>query len=166
MRSSRNEFAFLLKILLSYSEPPVRGFARTGGLSATAVDCNKYVRLHRSARQAGPWHRGGPGTVALKVRSNGGQKDSPEEICEKPCPSINPRGCGSGYPDRTFQSQRFPEIIRRDGVGSRCHVCRGAGKHDFTAGDAAVWPHVNEPVRLFHHIQIVLDDDDGIAAFH
>ena len=82
--------------------------------------------------------------------------------------SVEPGFSGQRFLDgsRTFQSQRFPEIIRRDGVGSRCHVCRGAGKHDFTAGGAAVRPHVNEPVRLFHHIQIVLDDDDGIAAFH
>ena len=43
-------------------------------------------------------------------------------------------------------------------------ILRGAGDHDFTAADAAFRAEVNDPVGGLDDIEVVLDDDDGVAV--
>ena len=52
------------------------------------------------------------------------------------------------------------------GIGSTvtCHVCRGAGNHDFAAAESAFRAEVNDPVGGLDDIEVVLDDDDGVAV--
>ena len=51
-------------------------------------------------------------------------------------------------------------------MGVLSHFLGGSGKDNLAAGSTAVRSHVYQVVRLLHHIQVVLDDDDGIAAVH
>ena len=60
----------------------------------------------------------------------------------------------------------FSEVFRCDGLSLLCQFPWRAGKHDFSAGCAAVGTHIDEPVRLFHYVKIVFDDNDGIAPVH
>ena len=39
----------------------------------------------------------------------------------------------------------------------------GAGCQDLTTLVATVRPEINEPIGCFDHIQMVFDDDDGVA---
>ena len=43
------------------------------------------------------------------------------------------------------------------------HVCRGAGDHDLAAAESAFRAQVDDPVGGLDDIEIVLDDDDGVA---
>ena len=45
------------------------------------------------------------------------------------------------------------------------HFFRRAGGHDGAAAVAALGTHVDDIVGGLDHIEVVLDDDDGIAAF-
>ena len=44
------------------------------------------------------------------------------------------------------------------------HLCRGAGDHDFTAADTALRTEVDDPVGGLDDVEVVLDDDDGVAV--
>ena len=44
------------------------------------------------------------------------------------------------------------------------HVLGRAFRHDPPAAVAALRPHVDEPVGGFDHVEVVLDDDDGVAG--
>ncbi len=52
------------------------------------------------------------------------------------------------------------------GVGGLAfsYLLRGAGDQDLAAARAALRPQIHHPVGGFHHIQIVLYDDDGVAV--
>src|SRR4029077_16520270 len=41
---------------------------------------------------------------------------------------------------------------------------RGSGGDDVAAGAAALGAEVDQPVGALQHVQVVLDDDDGVAA--
>ena len=44
------------------------------------------------------------------------------------------------------------------------HRCRGAGDHDLTAAESAFRAQVDDPVGGLDDVEIVLDDDDGVAV--
>ena len=43
------------------------------------------------------------------------------------------------------------------------HCCRGAGDHDFTTADTAFRAQVDDPVGGLDDVEVVFDDDDGVA---
>jgi len=43
------------------------------------------------------------------------------------------------------------------------HFCRGAGDHDLTTTDAAFRAEVDDPVGGLDDVEVVFDDDDGVA---
>ena len=50
-------------------------------------------------------------------------------------------------------------------------ACRSAGdlfgrplRHNPSAGGAAFRPKVNHPIGRFYHVQVVLDDEEGVAS--
>ena len=57
----------------------------------------------------------------------------------------------------------------RSGIALRFllyHLFRGAGKQDLTAFTAAFGAHVDQVVGAFDDVEVMLDDDDGVALFH
>ena len=44
------------------------------------------------------------------------------------------------------------------------HFCRGAGDHDLATADAAFRTEVDDPVSGLDDVEVVLDDDDGVAV--
>ena len=44
------------------------------------------------------------------------------------------------------------------------HFCRGAGDHDLTTTDAAFRAEVDDPVGGLDDVEVVFDDDDGVAV--
>ena len=46
------------------------------------------------------------------------------------------------------------------------HLFRGAGGHEFAAAVAAFRAQIDEVVRGFDDLQVVFDDDDGVAFVH
>ena len=53
------------------------------------------------------------------------------------------------------------------GVGARVggDLFGSPGGYDLAAAAAALWAHVDDPVGGFDDVEIVLDDDEGAAAF-
>ena len=45
-----------------------------------------------------------------------------------------------------------------------CHLFGGSRREYLSALPATFWPHVDDMVGQFDDIQIVFDDDDGIAS--
>ena len=43
-------------------------------------------------------------------------------------------------------------------------ILRGAGDHDLTAANAAFRAQVDDPVGGLDDVEVVLDDDDGVAV--
>ena len=60
--------------------------------------------------------------------------------------------------------QIFPQIFSGIGLFHLCNFFRGTGCHNRSAAISAFRSHINDLVRSFDHIQIVFDDDNGIAA--
>ena len=44
------------------------------------------------------------------------------------------------------------------------HVCRRTGDHDLATADAAFRTEVDDPVGGLDDVEVVLDDDDGVAV--
>ena len=49
--------------------------------------------------------------------------------------------------------------------GIRGDLFGGAGGDDLAAAAAALWAHVDDPVGGFDNVEVVLDDEEGAAAF-
>ena len=45
------------------------------------------------------------------------------------------------------------------------HVSRSAGHDDLAASIATFRSEVNDPIGIFDHVEVVFDDEDGIARF-
>ena len=57
----------------------------------------------------------------------------------------------------------------RSGIALRFllyHLFRGAGKQDLAAFTTAFGTHVDQVVGAFDDVEVMLDDDDGVALFH
>jgi hydrogenase/urease accessory protein HupE len=46
------------------------------------------------------------------------------------------------------------------------HLFRRSARHQLTAAIAGFGAEVNHPVRAFDHVEVVLDDDDGMVGIH
>ena len=44
------------------------------------------------------------------------------------------------------------------------HLCRGAGDHDLATADAAFRTEVDDPVSGLDDVEVVFDNDDGVAV--
>ena len=64
------------------------------------------------------------------------------------------------------KSHGLSEIFCCDSASVFCHFLRRSEKDDLTTGSTTVRSHINEPVCLLHHIQIVLDDNNGVATIY
>ncbi|AVO41177.1 hypothetical protein C6571_07650 [Simplicispira suum] len=45
-----------------------------------------------------------------------------------------------------------------------CELLRRSHAHHGATAGAALGPHVDDPVGRLDHVQVVLDDDDGVAG--
>ena len=43
------------------------------------------------------------------------------------------------------------------------YLFRSAARNDFPAAGAGLGAHVNDPIGLFDHVEVVFDDDDGVS---
>jgi hypothetical protein len=49
---------------------------------------------------------------------------------------------------------------------ARGHLLGGAFRDDFPALIARIRPQINNPIRRFYHVEIMLNDDDRMARIH
>ena len=67
------------------------------------------------------------------------------------------------FPVNRLLSKAVFEKLPGVGVGVSSHVCRDAGDHDFADADAAFRSQVDDPVGGLDDVEVVFDDDDGVA---
>src|SRR5437899_1561902 len=53
-----------------------------------------------------------------------------------------------------------------EGLGARSHLLWSAGANYFAAAGSAFGTKIDNPVSRLDHIQVVLDDHDGVARFN
>ena len=64
---------------------------------------------------------------------------------------------------RLSLAQQRPQIPSRMAFRAGRYRLRGAGHHQSAAAGAAFGAHVDDPVGRLDDIEVVLDDDDGVA---
>ena len=64
-----------------------------------------------------------------------------------------------------FFQQRF-QVLAGKALWHCSHLFRGALGHDEAAGTAALGAQINDMVGALDEVEVVLDDNDGIARVH
>ena len=90
--------------------------------------------------------------------------------CRRPIlrfPVTHPPFCAT-RPDCVVrnQSQHIPKELARPRLFALRDLLRRAFGDDGAAAVTAFRPQIDDPIRGFDHVEIVLDDDDGVALVH
>lgn len=73
----------------------------------------------------------------------------------------------TAYSKRRYLFTQFVlKIFTGDTLAVVCNLLWRSLCHDTTSGIATIGPEVNDPVGILHHLEIVLNDKDGMPTFN